>query len=357
LEWGGKGYSQYYVFISRRLGAEVKRVRREALRMFACLKCSGNLLVSSVTHEDANSGEIVEGSLSCENCHTTVPVLRNLARFVPTESYASSFGFQWNRFDRIQVDRVMNNDLSRDRFYKTTDWPELMEGQRILEAGCGSGRFTDLALETRAEVFSFDLSSAVEAAWRNNAGSRRLTVFQASIYEIPLRKESFDKIFCMGVLQHCPDVRGAFRSLLPFLRPGGEIVIDVYEKKPGFPKLKYIARPFFKPLGTKGTYRLLSWTIPPAFEIKKALYRIPAIGPRLGDMIPIGPISHAPRLNYTDEELKQVKILSALDMFSPVYDQPQTMEDVQEWFDHAGLCEVEVKRGYNGINAKGKRPR
>ena len=331
-------------------------MRREAVAMFVCLKCGAPLRIASASSEDATTREVVEGSLECTGCHATIPVVRNLARFVPSESYASSFGFQWNRFDRIQVDRFMNNDLSRDRFYKTTGWPERMEGQRILEAGCGSGRFTDLALETGAVVYSYDLSSAVEAAWRNNAGSPRLTVFQASIYEIPLRKEAFDKIFCMGVLQHCPDVGGAFRSLLPFLRPGGEIVIDVYEKKPGFPALKYIARPFFKPIGTEGTYRLLSWTIPPAFEVKKALHGIPAIGPKLGALIPIGPISHAPRLNYTDEELKQVKILSALDMLSPVYDQPQRMEDVQEWFDSAGLVEVELKRGYNGINAKGKRP-
>ena len=330
-------------------------MRREAIAMFVCQTCGGDLRIATSSSEDATTCEVAEGSLECTGCHATFPVVRNLARFVPSESYASSFGFQWNRFDRIQVDRIMNNDLSRDRFYKTTGWPERMEGQRILEAGCGTGRFTDLALETGAEVFSFDLSSAVEAAWRNNAGSPRLTLFQASIYEIPLRRETFDKIFCMGVLQHCPDVRGAFRSLVPFLRPGGEIVIDVYEKQHGFPELKYLARPFFKPLGTERTYRLLSWTIPPAFELKKVLHSIPAIGPKLGALIPIGPISHAPRLNYTDEELKQVKILSALDMLSPVYDQPQTMHAVQQWFDDASLVGVELKRGYNGINAKGRR--
>lgn len=331
-------------------------MRREAVELFVCLKCRGSLRIASVRSEDSTKGEIIEGQLSCEACREEYPIVRNLARFVPTESYAASFGFQWNRFDRLQVDSVMHNDLSRDRFNKTTGWPTHLEGQRILEAGCGSGRFTQLALETGAEVFSFDLSMAVEAAWRNNSDSRNVTVFQASIYEVPLRQEAFDKIFCMGVLQHCPDVEAAFRSLLPFLRPGGEIVIDVYEKPNGFPPLKYLARPFVRPLGTEGIYRLLSWTIPPAFEVKKALHRIPAVGPLLGALIPIGPISHAPRLNYTDAELKQVKILSALDMLSPVYDQPQKMEDVGRWFHDAGLVEVELKRGYNGINAKGKRP-
>jgi SAM-dependent methyltransferase len=295
-------------------------MQRKALDMFVCPKCGGALGVASVASEDPATREMIEGRLECGACRAAVPVVRSLPRFVPSDSYAASFGFQWNRFDRIQVDSVMNNDLSRDRFYATTGWPAHLEGQRILEAGCGSGRFTQLALETGAEVFSFDLSSAVEAAWRNNAHAPKLSIFQASIYEIPLRKDAFDKIFCMGVLQHCPDVRGAFRSLLPFLRRGGEIVIDVYEKTGGFPPLKYIARPFLRPLGTEGIYRLLCWTIPPALVLKKALHRIPVIGPQIGRLIPIGPISHAPRLNYTDEELKQVKILSALDMLSPVYD-------------------------------------
>jgi SAM-dependent methyltransferase len=331
-------------------------VHRQVVEMFLCLKCGGDLRITSATSDDAGTSEIADGCLECSGCSTTVPIVRDIPRFVPSESYASSFGFQWNRFDRIQIDKFMNNDLSRDRFYATTGWPERLEGQRILEAGCGAGRFTQLALETGAEVFSFDLSSAVDAAWRNNAGASKLTAFQASVYEIPLRKGAFDKIFCMGVLQHCPNVADAFRSLVPFLRPGGEIVIDVYEKTNGFPPLKYLARPFVKHLSTKSLYNLLRLTIPPAFEVKKAVHRMPIVGPRLGALIPIGPISHAPRLNYTDAELKQVKILSALDMLSPVYDQPQRMEDVLRWFEEAGLVEIRLKRGYNGINAKGKRP-
>jgi SAM-dependent methyltransferase len=331
-------------------------LNRKALDILACPKCRAALQIASVALEDVATGEIVEGLLECDACHAQVPVVRSMPRFVSYESYASSFGFQWNLFDRLQVDSVMHNESSRDRFYATTGWPSCLKGERILEAGCGTGRFTELALETGAEVFSFDLSTAVEAACRNNYGKALLTMFQASIYEIPLRNSTFDKIFCLGVLQHCPDVEEAFRSMVPFLRPGGEIVIDVYEKPKGFPPLKYLARPFLRPLGTQRIYRLLSWTIPRAFELKKTLQRIPFIGQQVGQLIPIGPISHAPRLNYTDEELKQVKILSALDMISPMYDQPQRTEDVRGWFDKAGLVDVQLKYGYNGINAKGRRP-
>ena len=339
---------------ARRLRSE--DLNRNALVVLACPKCDGALRTASVAVEDVVTGDIVDGLLECEECRAQAPIVRSIPRFVSSESYTSSFGFQWNRFDQLQVDSVMRNDSSRDRFYATTGWSSSLNGERILEAGCGTGRFTELALESGAEVFSFDLSTAVEAAWRNNGSKPLVTLFQASIYEIPLRKGAFDKIFCLGVLQHCPEVEEAFRSMVPFLRPGGEIVIDVYEKPKGFPPLKYLVRPILRPLGTEGIYRLLSWTVPLAFGMKKALSQIPFIGPQIGRLIPIGPISHAPRLNYTDEELKQVKILSALDMLSPVYDQPQRMDDVRQWFERAGLVDVQLKRGYNGINAKGKRP-
>jgi SAM-dependent methyltransferase len=323
---------------------------------FACTEC-GSPLRLEATSSALNNGTIAEGQFVCTSCSRTFPIVRSMPRFVPSEGYARTFGYQWNRFDQLQLDRHRGNDLSRERFFVTTQWPARMEGQRILEAGCGMGRFTQIALESGAEVFSFDLSNAVEANFKNNGGSARVNIFQASIYRIPLRRESFDKIYCMGVLQHCPNVRQAFMSLVPFVRPGGEVVIDCYQRHTGlFPPLKYWVRPWLTWMGPRRVHKLLSWTIPPAFELKKALYKVPLVGKAIGNLIPIGPISHKPKLDYTDEELKQVKILSALDMFSPLHDHPQTIETVRQWFVDAGLVDVYVGTGFNGINARGRKP-
>jgi SAM-dependent methyltransferase len=321
-----------------------------------CIGCSSPLKADA-SESIQNNGTLTEGQLVCTSCGRVFPVARSISRFVSGEEYAKSFGYQWNYFDKAQLDSHVGNDLSRERFFATTQWPQKMAGQVILEAGCGMGRFTQIALETGAELFSFDLSNAVEANFRNNGDSNRVHIFQASIYEIPLRKESFDKVFCMGVLQHCPDVRAAFMSLIPFLRPGGEIVIDVYQKHTGaFPPLKYWARPFLTWMGPKGVHKFLSWAIPPAFTVKKALYKMPLLGKPIGNLIPIGPVSHAPKLNFTDEELVQVKILSALDMYSPVHDHPQTLETVRKWFSDAGLADIYIGTGFNGINARGRKP-
>ena len=227
---------------------EVKELRPgmnlKSVEWLRCIGCGATLRAESASPAEKN-GPVTEGKLTCTSCGREFPIVRSIARFVPSEGYAHSFGYQWNTFDKTQLDSHMGNDLSRERFFATTQWPQKMDGQVIIEAGCGMGRFTQIALETGAELFSFDLSNAVEANLRNNGDSCRVNIVQASIYEIPFRKDSFDKVFCMGVLQHCPDVRAAFMSLVPFLRPGGEIVIDVYHKHTGlFPPLKYWARPF-----------------------------------------------------------------------------------------------------------------
>jgi hypothetical protein len=47
-------------------------------------------------------------------------------------------------------------------------------------------------------------------------------------------------------------------------------------------------------------------------------------------------------LNCTNAELKEVKILNALDMLSPKYDQPQKIEDVRTWFAETRLIEVKT---------------
>ncbi len=145
-------------------------------------------------------------------------------------------------------------------------------------------------------------------------------------------------------------------SMIPYLRNGGEIVIDVYQRHRLLPPLKYWIRPLVKWMRPPTLYSLLRATIPPLFNLKKALYKIPVVGKPIGDLIPIGPVSHRPRLDYTDDELKEIKILSAFDMLSPRYDNPQRMEDVRSWFEEAGLVDIQTRLGFNGINAKGRKP-
>src|SRR5829696_8910371 len=77
------------------------------------------------------------------------PVIDNVLRFVPNENYTASFGFQWNKFQKTQMDRERDHlSLSKERFFSATGWDkENLLGKNVLEVGSGAGRFSKVVLE------------------------------------------------------------------------------------------------------------------------------------------------------------------------------------------------------------------
>ncbi len=142
----------------------------------------------------------VEGGLIDEDGNL-FPYKDGAYRFVRDEGYAASFGYEWNKFQRLQIDKFNGMTQSRDRFFAVTQWDKLnMRGENILEVGSGAGRFTQVVLDfTEADLYSVDYSVAVEANFRNNGSHPRLKLFQANIYEL-LRKSHLIGFF---VLAHC----------------------------------------------------------------------------------------------------------------------------------------------------------
>ena len=186
-----------------------------------------------------------------------------------------------------------------------------------------------------------------------------LHTFQASLYNIPLHEEQFDKIYCLGVLQHCPDVKKAFMSLVPFLKSGGELAIDCYLRQPGrdWRNPKYVVRPWVRWMSKGQLYWFCRMTVAIAYEVKLFFSRIPCIGQWLARCIPIGPLNYEPAYFFTKAELKENKVLSMFDMLSPAYDQPQDLKTVgQGWAQEAGLTVLSLTTGYNGINLRCRRP-
>jgi hypothetical protein len=123
----------------------------ESPNLFVYPSCSAELRLSA-QHGSPN-GPIRESQMECAACGAKFPILNWLPRFVPAEDYAYSFGFQWTRYDKQQLDTFMKIDRSRERLFASTQWPVCMQDQLILEAGCCMWRFTQIALETGADVF------------------------------------------------------------------------------------------------------------------------------------------------------------------------------------------------------------
>jgi len=291
-------------------------------------------------------------ALQCTGCGHEFPVTDGVARFVPKENYAQSFGFQWNLHQRTQLDSYTGMPISADRVRLATGWPERLEGQTILEAGSGAGRFTEVLVKSGATVLSFDYSLAVDANVRNNGGAPNLLLFQGNIFAIPCPPKSFDKVFCLGVIQHTPDPAKAFRSLASRVKPGGQLVIDVYAKSwVALVHWRFLLRPFTRGMAPERLYSLVQRWVPPLIPISAALYKL--FGRAGARLIPISEYSY---MGLPKQANREWSILDTFDMLSPKFDLPQSAATIRGWFESEGFRDIEVFRGPNGVVARGTAP-
>lgn len=324
-------------------------MREEEAKHFVCLSCGTPAW--EIHEKERSAGEIIEGSLNCASCKSAYSIVRGIPRFVSSENYAQSFGFQWNLYRTTQLDSATGVPISRERVFSTTGWPTDLTGQRVLEAGSGAGRFTEVLLSSGAEVFSFDYSDAVDANRLNNGRSPRLHLFQGDIYNIPLPPASFDKVLCFGVLQHTPDPEAAVRNLARYVRPGGELVVDCYKRSlTGLLRWKYVLRPVTVRLDKRVLHKLVTRVVPPLLPVARLLR---TVGGRVA--VRLLPIVEYSDLGLQSDVAKQWAILDTFDMYSPAHDHPQSVRALRRYFCQAGLEAVSVTVGGTGYIAKGGR--
>jgi SAM-dependent methyltransferase len=277
-------------------------------------------------------------TLACRGCAARFPIVAGVPRFVAAELYSQSFGFQWTRFARTQLDSARDGTASRDTFVEKTGWSlGDLRGRHVLDAGCGMGRFAEVCAEAGAEVHAVDLSVAVEAAASNLAGRTNVHVYQADIMNLPFAPESFDRIYSIGVLHHTPSTRSAFARLLPLLRPGGDIAIWVYQK-PRVMLGSDIWRAVTPSLPKRWLLGLSRAAVP-LYHV----HRLPIIG-RLTQWALPSSLAPEPEWRWLD----------TFDWYSPRYQWKHTDEEVEGWFREAGL--TDIWRGRIPVSVRGTRP-
>ncbi|MBS0548338.1 MAG: class I SAM-dependent methyltransferase [Proteobacteria bacterium] len=266
--------------------------------------------------------------------------VRGVRRFVESDSYAQSFGREWNWFAQTQLDRPEENRAeSRQTFAEKTGLgPEDLAGKTVLDVGCGMGRFAEVALSMGARVVGVDLSTAVDAAYGNLGDRPDAAFLQADVFDLPLREESFDLIYSIGVLHHTPNTREAFLRLPRLLKPGGRIVIWVYTSER---RIGYAASDLYRRFTTRMDDERLLRLCKAAGPIG-ALYRT-----RPGRYLsPLLPVSHHPDPEW--------RVLDTFDWYAPRYQWKHDWDEVEEWFRTAGL--EEIRRHGVPVAVSGRRP-
>ncbi len=215
--------------------------------------------------------DVLDGLLRCSSCSAAHWIVRGIPRFVsPTlfdcrdfvSKYSSRlqlaryegsqlsdpgprleehqvqttvhFGREWQLWSRYGWDDPSaavgppeNVVFSRKTLVPASDFHDSL----VLDAGCGNGKFSFLAAKSGAKaVVGVDLSNAVEVAYENVRSCPAVHIVQADIFNLPLPHRAFDVVFSIGVLHHTGNTRGGLASLLNYLRLGGTLSVELYQR-------------------------------------------------------------------------------------------------------------------------------
>ncbi|HEX7883818.1 MAG TPA: class I SAM-dependent methyltransferase, partial [Afipia sp.] len=103
----------------------------------------------------------------------------------------------------------------------------------IAEIGCGTGQMSLYIARADRRVVALDLSRealTLGAAAARRYGTRQIDFVECDLARLPLRDAAFDVVYCSGVLHHTPNPRAAFASVAKAVKPGGHIVLGLYNR-------------------------------------------------------------------------------------------------------------------------------
>lgn len=267
----------------------------------------------------------------------------------------STYALQWNRYRIVRPEEdqaTFRNRVGLD--------PAALAGLRVLDAGCGMGRYLRIASGGGALVVGIDVSEAVLAAREVAGEAENVAVVRGDLLRPPFGPEMFDHIYSLGVLDHTPDPRRAFLALARLLRPGGRIAIWVYAReRPIVERVMGAHRRISRSLPVPVVERLSRW-LAPVGGLKRRM-----MGSRWRLVKRAGVALHLLTIGVSMHPDPEVRVCDTLDWYAPRYASHHTLDEVVGWFREAGLVEItNLDEGQvyfhegqgHGINVAGRRP-
>ena len=192
----------------------------EAIELLACPRCGGPLRAplrcASCRSDYGAPNGIPELRLEADG---RTEAVRGFYSQAPFPGYPPRDSYPWlrARAERSELARALDRAIPGDA--------------RIAEVGCGTGQMSLFLATADRVVVGADLTRAsLELAEdaRRRYGIDRAAFVETDLQAPGLRAGAFDVVYSSGVLHHTPDPRASFAAVARLLRPGGILVVGLY---------------------------------------------------------------------------------------------------------------------------------
>lgn len=279
----------------------------ELLHLLRCPHDGGPLVWQPQTQE-----------LQCPTSAASWRVIDGIPRFVADE-HLESFGRQWTRYE------VAHADEDRATFVAKTGMPlEQLAGLRVLDAGCGGGRYARVCGRAGATVIGTDHSRAVDKARHLCRDLPQVSFVQADLKQLPLQPAAFDFVFSVGVMHHDADTRRVFDAVARMVRPGGRYSVWLYRRNQWWQEL------------INSSLRQLTTRLPHA--VLEGLCHAGAVA----GGIPLINRTLNKLINFSAHPNYENRLCDTFDWWAPRYQHHHTTDELLTWFREAGFAELQV---------------
>lgn len=193
---------------------------QEFLELLACPVCRGDLSTEWTCSKCLKSYEAPGGIPNLRLATDgRVEVVRRFYEETPFPGYPARDSVTWlnARAERSDFACRLNHAIPSDA--------------RILDVGCGTGQMSLYLARAHRLVIGADLtrkSLELGAAAARRFQLSRVLFVETDLHSPGLRQASFDVVYSSGVLHHTPDPRASFARIVQLARPGGMIVVGLY---------------------------------------------------------------------------------------------------------------------------------